>query len=53
MIRKFIPLTCIIAVFVILCGFISVATSAEDNYITLFNGKDLSSTFAILNNHAA
>jgi hypothetical protein len=42
MIPKFIPLICIIAVFVILYGFINVATSAEDNYITLFNGMDLS-----------
>ncbi|MHC4532503.1 MAG: 3-keto-disaccharide hydrolase [Planctomycetota bacterium] len=52
MIRKFIPLTCIIAVFVILCGFISVATSAEDNYITLFNGKDLSGWIPVGTPHA-
>ena len=42
MIGKFIPLTCLLAVFVILCGFIGGSASAEGNYVPLFNGKDLS-----------
>ena len=42
MIRKAIPLTVIIAGFVILCGVVGGQASAQDNYITLFNGKDLS-----------
>ncbi len=42
MIRKFIPLTCVLAVFVILCVSVGRSDSVEDNYITLFNGKDLS-----------
>jgi len=42
MIRKGIPLTFIIAGFVILCGVVGGQASVQDNYITLFNGKDLS-----------
>jgi len=40
--RKIMPSINILAIFLILCGFISATTSAEENYITLFNGKDLS-----------
>ncbi len=42
MIRKAIPLTFIIAGFVTLCGVVGGSASAEDNYVALFNGKDLS-----------
>jgi len=42
MIRKFMPSIYLIAVFLILCGSFSESAFAEENYITLFNGKDLS-----------
>jgi len=52
MIRKFISLTCVLAVFVILCGSVGGSASAEDNYITLFNGKDLSGWVPVGTPHA-
>ncbi len=52
MIRKFIPLTCLLAGFVILCGSVGGAASAENNYITLFNGKDLSGWVPVGTPHA-
>lgn len=42
MIRKTIPLTFILAGFVTLSGMVGASASAEDNFVALFNGKDLS-----------
>ena len=47
MIRKSVPVTEVLAGFVILCSLPGASASAQDDYVTLFNGQDLSGWSAV------